>query len=106
MKSPSRAHRIEIVLDSLDAFSDAAAVGFELGFARTARADATAQTRHLHAMPAEARQDVVQLRQFHLQAAFPSVRARSKNVENQLRAVDDFAADGFFEVALLRREIG
>ena len=80
-----------------------AAVRFELRFARTARTDAAAQPRHRKATPGQARQQVVQLRQFHLQLPFASARAARKNVQNQLGAIQDLAAEGALQVALLGR---
>ena len=78
-------------------------VGFELGFTGTARADAAAELRHLHAVPGQPRQHVLQLRQFDLQLAFPRARMPRKNVEDELRAVDHPPLDDLFNVALLRR---
>jgi len=49
----------------------------------------------------EARQQVIQLSQLNLEAAFARSRARRKNVQNELGAVDDLGVDGLFEVALL-----
>ena len=60
-----------------------------LRFARPARADAAAQPRHLHAVPGQPRQQVVQLRQLHLQPAFAGARARGEDIEDELGAVDD-----------------
>jgi hypothetical protein len=77
-------------------------IGFKLGFAGTARADAAAELRHLHAAPGQPRQHVLQLRQFHLQLAFPRARVPRKNVEDQLGAVDHPPLDDFFDIALLR----
>ena len=77
-------------------------IGFKLGFTGTARADAAAELRHLHAAPGQTRQHVLQLRQFHLQLAFPRARVPRKNVEDQLRAVDHPPLDDFFDIALLR----
>ena len=80
---------------------DAAAVGFELGFAGTARADAAAQSRHFDAVSGQARQHVVQLGQFDLQLPFTRAGAAGEDIEDQLRAVENFAIEGAFDVALL-----
>ena len=101
MQGAAGAHAFQVVLDLLDAAGDAAAVGFQLGFAGTAGADAAAQPRHLHAVAGEARQQVVQLRQFHLQAAFAGAGARGEDIEDELGAVDDLGIEGLFQVALL-----
>ena len=54
-------------------------VGFELGFTGTAGANAAAQLRHLNAVSGQARHHVLQLRQLHLQLAFPRARMPRKN---------------------------
>ena len=46
---------------------------------------------------------VIQLRQFHLQLAFAAARMPRKNIQDQLRAIDDPAFGVFFDVALLHR---
>jgi len=61
------------------------------------------QTRHLHAPASQPRQHVVELRQFHLQPAFPGPRPEGKNVEDELGPIDDLDVELFFEVSLLRR---
>ena len=78
------------------------AIGFELGFARAAGADAAAQLRHLDAAPAQPRQHVFQLRQLHLQLAFAGPRMAGENIEDELGAVDHAHVDKLFDIALLR----
>ena len=51
----------------------------------------------------EPRQQVLQLRQLHLQLAFARSRAPGEDVENQLRPIDDLAADRFLDLPQLRR---
>ncbi len=80
-----------------------AAIGFQLGFTGTARANAAAQLRHLHAVPGQPRHHVLQLRQLDLQLAFAGARMPRKNVEDELRAVDHAPLNDFFNIALLRR---
>jgi hypothetical protein len=41
------------------------------------------------------------LREFHLEATFGGARAPGKDVEDQLRAIDDFNASRAFQIALL-----
>src|SRR5262245_9017966 len=100
MQRAPRTYAFEIVLDLLDTAGDAAAVGFELGFAGTAGADSAAEARHLDAASGEPRQAVIQLREFDLQAAFASAGTRREDVENELCAVDDLGIQRFLEVAL------
>ena len=82
---------------------DAAAVGFELGFAGAPRADAAAEPRQRGAGADQPRQQVLQLRELDLQLAFARARAPREDVEDELRAIDDLAADRLFDVPQLRR---
>ena len=81
---------------------DFAAIGFQLGFAGTAGADAAAELRHLHAASRQSRQQVLQLRQFHLELAFTGARVAGKDVEDELGAIDDAQVELALQVALLR----
>ncbi len=106
MQRAAGAHALQFVLDFLDALRDAAAVGFELRFARPTGADSAAQARHFFAVPGQSRQKITQLRQFDLHAALAGAGARRENIQNELRAVDDPRADRLFQIALLRgREV-
>ena len=100
---PDAAHIFDLLLDVPDAAVDFSPVGFQLRFARSAGADAAAQLRHFHAASRQPRQHVFQLRQFHLQLAFTSARVPRKNIENQLRPIDDAGVDDALDIALLRR---
>ena len=86
-------HLIDLPLNGLDAHADTAAIGFELRFAGAARADAAAETRQRGAGSGEPRQQVVELRQLDLPLAFARARAARKDVEDQLRAIDDLAIE-------------
>ena len=79
-------------------------IRFELRFTRTARSDAAAELRHLHAMPSQSRQHVLQLGQFNLQLAFSRARVPRKNVEDELRPVNHAPLDDLLDIALLRRD--
>ncbi len=50
----------------------------------------------------ESRQQMLQLREFDLQFAFARAGALREDVENQRRAIQDFAVEDFFQVAALR----
>ena len=96
------AHGFEIELELIDAALDAAAIGFELGFAGSAGADAAAQLRHGFAAAGETRQHVFELRQLHLQLALAGAGVAGKDVENQLRAVEHAAGQSGLKIAQLR----
>ena len=89
--------------DRVDARPDPPAIGFELGFAGAARADAAAKPRQRGARAGQPRQQVFQLRQLDLQLAFAGPRPPREDVENQLRAIDDLPADRLFDLPQLRR---
>src|SRR5262249_35830362 len=77
-------------------------IRLQLRFAGTSGADAAAQLRHLDASTSQARQEIFKLGQFYLQLTFARSRMASKNVENQLRAIDDTCVDLALNVSLLR----
>ena len=89
--------------DSVDALLHPAAVGFQLRFAfAAAHADAARLPRQVAPEPRQARQQMLELRQLDLQLAFARAGALGEDVENQRRAVQDFAVENLFEVAALR----
>lgn len=74
----------------------------QLRFAGSPGADAAAQARHLFSVSGKARQRVVELREFYLQAPFAGARAAGENVEDELGAVDYLAVERLLQIALLR----
>ena len=98
---PDAPHVLDLLFDVPHAPRNLPAIGFELRFAGTARADAAAELRHLDAVPGQARQHVLQLRQFDLQLAFAGARVARKNVEDELRAIDHAPLNDLFDIALL-----
>jgi hypothetical protein len=50
----------------------------------------------------QARQKILQLGQLDLQSAFPAASALRKNIEDQLRPIDNFAREQIFQVPALR----
>ena len=72
----------------VDAALDAAPVGFELGLAGAACADAAAQLGHGFAAPGQPRQHVFKLRQLDLELAFASAGVTGEDVQNQLGAIE------------------
>src|ERR1700736_3098443 len=86
---------------------NAAAVRLELCFAGTSRTDTATESRHFHTASSESREKVIQLREFHLQLSLARARPPGKNVEYQLRPIQNFAIQSAFEIALLRgSEVG
>ena len=86
-----------------DAAENLSPVGLQLRFARSASADPAAELRHFHAASRQPRKHVFELGQFHLQLTFTSAGVPRKDIENQLRAIDDARVDHALDVALLRR---
>ena len=92
----------QLLLHLADSPVNLAAIGLQLGFARSAGADAAAQLRHLHAAPRQPRQQILQLRQLHLQLPFTGARMAGKDIEDQLRAANHPHMHNVFNVSLLR----
>ena len=82
-----------------DASADGPTVLFQLCFPWAARADATALPRQAAAPSQQARQPVAQLSQFHLKPPCSTAGPLGKDVEDQLTAVGDRAAEQPFQIA-------
>ncbi len=54
-------------------------------------------------MPGKPWQQIIQLRQLHLQMAFPCMRPQREDIQDQLRAVNHAAFRGLFHVSQLHR---
>lgn len=97
------ADRFEFFFELVDAFLDLATVGFQLRFTfAAAHADAAFLARQVRPKARQAREQTLELREFDLQFAFASAGALGENVENQRGSIEDFDAEDFFEVAVLR----
>src|SRR5690606_28051142 len=88
-------------LEQLDPIAEQPTVGFELLFARTTQADATLLALEVGPAPHQARGQMFELGELHLQLAFVAARALGKDVEDERGAVDDHALQLALEVALL-----
>src|SRR5712664_994978 len=96
---------LQPLLERGDLAADRAAIGFELGFARSPEADTAADTRQVGPHARQARQQILELRQLDLQLRFVAARARREDVENDLGAVHHAHAEALLELdALHRRE--
>src|SRR5882724_2959008 len=87
------AQRFKLALEPGDPFLHATTIDFQLCFTRTAHADSAGLTRKVFPHASQARQKILQLRQLDLQTAFATARALGKNIENQLRAIEDLARE-------------
>ena len=100
------AHSLQVLFELINASLDAAAVGFKLGFPRSTGADSAAKLRHGLAPAGEARQQVLKLRQFHLELTLAGAGVAGKDVEDDLGAVENAKLERGLQVAQLRgREI-
>src|SRR4051794_30170162 len=97
------ANAFELPLETRDSFLDAAAVDFELRFTRAPRADAASLPRKVAPHPSQTRQQILQLRQLDLEAAFAAPGALREDVENELGAIEHFPRQQIFQVASLGR---
>jgi hypothetical protein len=93
----------DFVAQVRDALADASLVDLQFRLARTARADAAAQTRQGDPFARQARHQVQQLREFDLQRALARARPLREDVQNQLRAVNHARLGNLLQVALLHR---
>ncbi len=91
-----------LALEHADALAHAAAVDFELGFPRTAQADAAADARQVRPHVGQTRQQIFQLRQLHLQLPLRGMRALGENIQDQPGAIEHLHVQHLFQVALLR----
>ena len=92
---------VEFARDLGDAVLHAAAVGFQLRFTIPAHADAALLPGQVAPVPRQAREQVMQLREFNLQLALAGAGALRENVENQRSAVEHLAIEHDFEIAAL-----
>ncbi len=86
----------------MDALADPAAVDFQFGFTGTRPADAARQTGKRRVLVRQARQQILELRQLYLDFSFAAVRAMGKDIQDHLRAVDNFQAGKIADGAHLR----
>src|SRR5450432_1058681 len=85
------AHPLELALKPRDPLLHAAPIDFELRFAGSTRADSTSLARKVMPHARETREQILQLRELNLQAPFPAARALREDIENQLRAIENFS---------------
>src|SRR5271166_4298823 len=85
-----------------DAPENLAAIGLQLRLARATGPDAAAELGHLDAATCEPGQQVLQLRQLDLELTFAGAGVARKNVEDELRAVDNPYVEVALQVTLLR----
>src|SRR5690606_26475661 len=97
---------LQALLELQDALADQAPVGLELRLTGTAQADAALLPFEVRPSAHEARRQVPELRQLHLQLALETQRALREDVEDQAVAVEHAAPQAPLEVALLRRGEG
>ena len=86
-----------------NALAEFAAVVFDLFFAAAARpGHAAALTRQVRPCSGQARQEILAPGELDLKHRLASTRARRKNVQDDLLAVDHFQLEELFQIALLR----
>ena len=96
------AHLVEAALENENAVLNLASVGFDLGFARTAKkAAAAALTLKVGPGADQTALLVIEMGEFDLQHTLAGRGALTEDFENQRRAVEDLYADLAFEIALL-----
>ena len=94
------AHCFELSLKPRNAFLHAPAINLQLRFARPPCA-ISGLPRQVMPHPGETGQKVLQLSQLNLQSTFPAAGALRKDIENQLRSIENLAREQIFQVATL-----
>ena len=82
--------RLQRSLQVSEAIPNPASVGFELRLARPPSSDAASQPRQRGALPRQAGQQVVKLRQLDLNLPFTAMSPAREDVQDHLRPIDDF----------------
>ena len=95
------AHGVQPPLQCLDAHGQQAPVGFQLGFTRPAQANAALLALQMAPAADQARGQMLQLRQLHLQLPLVRAGALGKDVEDQAGAVQHAGLQQALQVALL-----
>ena len=83
------AHLVQLRAQARNALADVTAVRLEFGLAGAARADAAAETGHGLAHAGKPRQQILILRQLHLQPALGRLGTLGKNIENEGAAIQN-----------------
>ena len=91
----------ELEFEGRDFFFDETAVGLDLGFAGATHADAAALALEVGPKAGEAGEHVLELGEFDLSASGGGAGVAGEDVEDEGGAVEDAAAEFFFEVAEL-----
>ena len=89
---------LDVAGDHVNARSNPAAIGLQFRLAGPSGADAAAKPRQRHAGAHEPGQEVFELRELDLHLSFPRPRAPGEDVEDELRAIDDFTTDLLFDL--------
>ncbi|MNV51133.1 hypothetical protein D3C71_1431720 [compost metagenome] len=94
-------HPVQPFAQRLDLGADHAAIHFKLGLAGPAHPDTAALTFQVAPHAREARGQMLQLRQLHLQLALMALCAQRKDIQDECDTVDHPQIEGALEVALL-----
>src|SRR5207253_10673569 len=88
---PHFPHAFELALEPCDSLLHPPPIHLELSFARTACADAARLPRQVMPHPRQPWQQILQLRELDLEAAFATAGALGEDIEDQLRAIEHLA---------------
>lgn len=92
---------VELAFEAMDAVANEAAVGFDLGFAGAACADAAAEALEVGPLAGEAGEEVFVLGELDLEAALLGAGAAGEDVYDEGGAVNDLGVDDAFDDLLL-----
>src|SRR5829696_7279799 len=98
---PALADLVDLSGKDADPVADAPSIRFELRFAGTPGAAATAEPGEGGRRAYQPRHQILQLGKLDLELAFTSPGAPGENIEDQLRSVENLAIERLLEVAQL-----
>ena len=97
-------HVFQGPFQSLNPISNQAAVGLDLGLARTPGADSAAKALQMGPLASEPRQQILMLSEFDLEPALFRLGTTGEYIEDQRRPIYDFdVSQSILQVVLLRR---
>ena len=107
MQPPGAPNLLKFLADPHEPLVDQSPVGLDLGFTWAAQeAEAAPLAFKVGPGPNQPGSLILQMREFDLECALLRHRAFAENIQDQASAVDDLAAPGAFQIALLHRRQG
>jgi hypothetical protein len=94
---------LQVLVNLRDPVSNAPAVGLDLRFTRSTRADSATEARKHATQAGHTREHVLKLREFDLQSSLTRMRALREDVQDHCRPIEYLDLEFLFERSFLRR---